>query len=48
MIFSKVKRRRRSLGCRTREVLWDAMQSVLDMVTPTDAVNLYVESTRFS
>lgn len=39
MVFSKVKRHLRSLACRTREALWDAMQSVLDTVTPSDAIN---------
>lgn len=41
MIFSKVKQLLRSLACRTREALWNAMQSVLDAVTPTDAINCY-------
>ena len=37
--FSKIKQLLRSLGCRTKEALWQAMQSVLDQVTPTDAAN---------
>ena len=41
MIFSKIKQLLRSLGCRTRAVLWNAMQSVLDTVTPTDAANCF-------
>lgn len=41
MIFSKVKQALRSLACRTREHLWDAMQGVLDLVTPTDAGNCF-------
>ena len=41
MIFSKVKQRLRTLGMRTKEALWRAMQSVLDTVTPTDAANCY-------
>ncbi len=41
MVFSKIKQLLRSTACRTREALWDAMQSVLDAVTPTDAANCY-------
>ena len=41
LIFAKVKQLLRSLACRTREVLWKAMQSVLNKVTPTDAFNCY-------
>jgi transposase len=41
MVFSKVKQLLRSLGCRSREALWNAMQGVLDLVTPTDAVNCF-------
>jgi len=41
MIFAKVKQLLRSLACRTRDVLWKTMQSVLDHVTPTDAFNCY-------
>lgn len=41
MIFSKIKRKLRDLACRTREKLWQAIQSVLDTVTPTDARNCY-------
>ncbi len=41
LIFAKVKQLLRSLACRTRESLWESMQSVLDQVTPTDAVNCY-------
>ena len=40
-IFSKVKNRLRSLACRTREQLWEKMQSVLDEVTPQDARNCF-------
>lgn len=39
MVFAKVKQLLRSLACRTREALWQAMQSVLDQVTASDAVN---------
>ena len=41
MVFAKIKQRLRSLACRTKEALWNAMQSVLDTVTPTDALNCY-------
>ena len=41
MIFAKVKQLLRSLACRIREALWQAMQSVLDQVTPIDAENCY-------
>jgi transposase len=41
MIFAKVKQSLRSLACRTGDALWNAMQSVLDKVTPTDAVNCF-------
>ena len=41
MIFAKIKQLLRSLACRTRQALWHAMQSVLDQVTPTDAVNCF-------
>jgi transposase len=41
MVFSKIKQLLRSLGCRTKDALWRAMQSVLDAVTPTDALNCF-------
>ena len=41
MVFSKVKQLLRSLACRTRNALWNAMQLVLDAVTPTDAFNCF-------
>jgi len=41
MIFAKIKQCLRSLACRTRQALWESMQSVLDKVTPTDATNCY-------
>ena len=41
MIFSKVKALLRSLACRTRTRLWEAMQSVLDQITPSDAANCF-------
>ena len=41
LVFAKVKQLLRSLACRTRDALWKAMQSVLDQVTPSDALNCY-------
>ena len=41
LVFSKIKQLLRTLGTRTREVLWESMQSVLDKVTPEDAVNCF-------
>jgi transposase len=40
-VFAKLKQRLRTLECRTRDVLWTAMQSVLDTVTATDATNCF-------
>ena len=41
MVFSKVKQLLRSMACRTRESLWRGMQSVLDAITPSDAINCF-------
>lgn len=41
LVFAKVKQLLRSLACRTRDALWKAMQSVLDQVAPSDALNCY-------
>lgn len=41
MIFAKVKQLLRSLACRTRDTLWQGMQSVLDQVTASDAANCF-------
>lgn len=41
LIFAKIKQALRSLACRTRDTLWNAMQSVLEQVTPNDAANCY-------
>jgi transposase len=41
LIFAKVKQLLRSLACRSRDALWNAMQTVLDQVTPDDAMNCY-------
>jgi transposase len=41
MVFAKIKQSLRSLACRTREALWNVMQSVLDQVTPSDAANCF-------
>lgn len=39
--FSKIKQALRSLAARTRDALWSAVQPVLDMITPTDAVHYF-------
>jgi transposase len=41
MIFAKVKQGLRSLACRTRQALWNQIQSVIDTVTPSDAANCF-------
>lgn len=41
MVFAKIKQLLRSLGCRTKDALWNAMQSVLDRITPSDALNCF-------
>lgn len=41
MVFAKAKQMLRSLACRTREGLWEAMQSVLDRIAPRDAANCF-------
>ena len=41
MIFAKIKQLLRSLACRTRQTLWELMQSVLDRVTTSDAANCF-------
>jgi len=41
LIFSKIKQLLRSMACRTREALWNAMQSVLDQVTASDATHCF-------
>ena len=41
MVFAKIKQLLRSLACRTREALWQTMQSVLDQITPGDAANCF-------
>jgi len=40
-IFSKAKQLLRGLCCRTQTILWQTMQSVLDRVTATDALNCF-------
>lgn len=41
LIFAKIKQALRSLATRTRETLWRSMQSVLDLVTSSDAQNCF-------
>ena len=39
--FSKIKQCLRSLACRSVEHLWSMMQSVLDNISPIDAVHFF-------
>lgn len=39
--FSKIKQRLRSLALRTRDALWQSMQTVLNTVTASDANNFF-------
>jgi len=41
LIFAKAKQLLRSMACRSRDALWNAMQSVLDRLTPPDAANCF-------
>ena len=41
LVFSKIKQLLRSLAIRTKDTLWRSMQTVLDTINPTDAVNCY-------
>lgn len=41
LVFAKVKQLLRSIACRTRDALWEAIQPVLDQVTPSDAANCF-------
>lgn len=41
LAFSKIKQRLRGLACRSVEVLWRSMQSVLDQVTDSDASGFF-------
>lgn len=41
MVFAKVKQLLRSLACRTRDALWNAVQGVLDQVTASDSANCF-------
>ena len=41
LIFAKIKQLLRSMACRTREALWNAMQAVLNQVTTSDAANCF-------
>jgi len=40
-IFSKAKQLLRGLCCRTQQILWQTMQSVIDRVTATDALHCF-------
>ena len=39
--FSKIKQLLRGLAARTRQALWNSMQSILDSVTPSDALHYF-------
>lgn len=41
MVFSKIKQLLRTLASRTQDALWQSMQSVLDKVTSSDAINCF-------
>lgn len=41
LIFAKVKYLLRSLACRTRQALWEAMQGVLNQVRASDAAHCF-------
>ncbi len=41
MVFAKTQQLLRALACRTRNILWQSMQAVLDAVTPGDAENRF-------
>jgi transposase len=41
MIFAKLKQLMRSLACRSRDALWQTMQSLLDQITASDAANCF-------
>lgn len=41
LVFSKIKQALRSLACRTRDSLWNAIQPVLDQVSPSDALHCF-------
>jgi len=41
LVFAKIKRSLRSLAHRTRDALWNTMQSVLDKITANDARNCF-------
>jgi len=41
LIFAKIKHSLRSLAHRTRDALWNTMQSVLDQITAKDARNCF-------
>ena len=42
LVFSKIKHLLRSAPSRTREALWNTMQSVLDQITLYDATNCFL------
>jgi len=41
LVFAKIKHLLRCLASRTKEALWNVMQSVLDRITASDAANCF-------
>jgi transposase len=41
MVFAKIKQRLRTLACRTRALLWDSIQPVLDAINTDDSANCF-------
>ncbi len=41
MVFSKIKQLLRTLGARTRNLLWSSMQTVLSEITASDTLNCF-------
>lgn len=42
LVFSKIKHLLRNMASRTRDALWNTMQSVLDQITLYDATNCFL------
>ena len=41
MVFAKLKQLLRSMACRTKQALWESMQSLINQITATDAFNCF-------
>jgi len=44
MVFSKIKQLLRSLACRTQEMLWGSMKSVIQAITASDASHCFMHA----